>query len=231
MTVPGFLTRLLFPRKCPFCGRMLRAETDQLCDACRKTLFMYGKADELPHEALDRVLRLYVPLRYNGPAKDAMLRFKFGGERWLFEPFAQLLHRYIADNGGYDDIDLITCVPLSAARFAGRGYNQSELVARQLSELSGIPFRTLLSRSAGANKMTSSENFAGRAAVRRFTYKAGTPPLGDLRVLLVDDIFTTGATLNECAGILLGKGAGYVNAACMMSGRQDIYDAAREESA
>ncbi len=234
MKTSEFLTKLFFPRKCPFCGRILRSGGDgaeYMCPDCARTVFIYSKADVLPHEALEKVLKLYVPLKYTGPAKDAMLRFKFGGERWIFEPFAGLLHRYLEANGGYGDIDLITCVPLSTARFAGRGYNQSELVARKLSESSGIPFRMLLERTSGSGGMTSAENYAGRSAERRFAFKAGTPPLRGLRVLLVDDIFTTGSTLNECAGILLSNGAGYVNAACMMSGRQDIYDAQREESA
>ena len=234
MSTSDLLKKLLFPRKCPFCGRILRQGPDggveYICSGCAQTVFMYSKADVLPHEALEKVLKLYVPLKYTGPAKDAMLRFKFGGERWIFEPFAELLHRYLEANGGYADIDLITCVPLSAARFAKRGYNQSELVARRLSEASGLPFRTLLKRTPGSGGMTSAENYAGRVAERRFAYSAATPLRG-LRVLLVDDIFTTGSTLNECAGILLANGAGYVNAACMMSGRQDIYDAAREESA
>ncbi len=231
MRTSEFISKLFFPRKCPFCGRVLRAGAEYICAACADTVFMYTRADALPHEALEKVLRLYVPLRYTGAAKDAMLRFKFGGERWIFEPFAGLLHRYLAVNGGYADVDLITCVPISANRFAGRGYNQSELVARRLSELSGIPFRALLVRRTGTGSFTSSENYAGRAAEKRFLYGADAPELKALRVLLVDDIFTTGSTLNECAGILLEHGAGYVNAACMMSGRQDIYDVSREESA
>ncbi len=68
-------------------------------------------------------------------------------------------------------------------------------------------------------------NYAARAAATRFSPIDDSLKLYSERILLIDDIFTTGSTLNECGGILLSMGALYVNAACLMSGRQDIYDA------
>ena len=227
---------LIFPEKCPFCGRITAAQelySAGSCKNCREELITYKTADELPHEALEKVLKLYVPMRYSGNAKKAMLRYKFGQEEWLSESFSRIMHNYLTSNGAYEDIDLITCVPVSPKRFAGRGYDQSRLIARKLSEYSGRPFRDLLKRNDNSKKaaFTSRENFAERASEKRF--EAADPELSlfGSRVLLVDDIFTTGSTLNECAGILLGRGAMYVNAACMMSGRQDIYDAPLEETA
>ncbi|MBO4325694.1 MAG: ComF family protein [Clostridia bacterium] len=227
---------LIFPEKCPFCGRMkgrVKGPADVLCDRCSNELFIYDKADELPHEALEKVLRLYVPLRYSGAAKKAMLRYKFGQEQWLYRPFSQIMHIFLEANDGYSDIDVITCVPVSAKRFAQRGYDQSRLIARAISGLSGKPFRDLLRRNdtGWRNIATSTENFAQRASERRFSASRDDFCLFGTRILLVDDIFTTGSTLNECAGILLEHGALYVNAACMMSGRQDIYAFGREESA
>ena len=230
------LIELLFPDKCPFCGRMIRSggsEEKLYCDNCRDDLIFYEQADTLPHEALDRILRLYVPMRYYSLAKKAMLRYKFNSEEWLYRPFSMIMHRFLSNNGGYDDIDIITCVPVSKKRYAKRGYDQSRLIARKLSELSGKPFRDLLERidAGNKNRVTSAENYAQRAADRRFNALDEGLELYNARILLVDDIFTTGSTLNECGGILLEHGALYVNAACLMSGRQDIYYSAGEETA
>lgn len=228
---------LIFPPVCPFCGSPAGAFSeygaDTECPGCRGRLMRYKKADEIPHEALEKVLRLYVPVRYYGLAKQAMLRYKFGQEQWLYKPFSDIMHGFLTDNRGYEDIDIITSVPISKKRYAKRGYDQSRLIARRLSELSGKPYRDLLKRNdrAGAMIATSSENYAERNAEKRFSAVNDELELYGLRVLLVDDIFTTGSTLNECAGILLGHGAMYVNAACMMSGRQDIFDPAAEEIA
>ena len=228
---------IIFPAKCPFCGRLSgpfsEAGADDFCPGCQDEVMRYEKADEIPHEALEKVLRLYVPLRYYGLAKKAMLRYKFGQEQWLYKPFSDMMHRFLTENQGYADIDIITCVPVSKKRYAKRGYDQSRLIARRLSELSGKPYRDLLKRNdrAGAMIATSAENFAERKAEKRFSPVNDELELYGLRVLLVDDIFTTGSTLNECAGILLYHGAMYVNAACMMSGRQDIFDPAAEEIA
>jgi ComF family protein len=228
----GYIKNLLFPVKCPFCRRIAdprRIEEAGVCEKCAGLDLFYKKADVLPHEALEKILKLYVPMRYSGEAKKAMLRYKFSGEEWLCGPFATLMHNFLSVSGGYDDIDVITWVPVGGKRFAVRGYDQSGLVARRLSESSGIPFRKLLRRNDGTgNTMTSSRNYALRQAETRFSPLDPSVKLYGSRILLVDDIFTTGSTLNECGGILLSMGALYVNAACLMSGRQDIYDAGEE---
>ena len=226
-----YLINLLFPVKCPFCGSFSgfrQIEKAGMCDKCASLDIFYKKADDLPHGALEKILRLYVPVRYTGTAKKAMIRYKFGGEEWLSKPFAAIMHSYLISNGGYDDIDLITWVPVSAKRFAVRGYDQSRLIAAQLSELSGKPCRKLLlrdNRPSGPSAATVNMNYAARAAATRFSPIDDSLKLYSERILLIDDIFTTGSTLNECGGILLSMGALYVNAACLMSGRQDIYDA------
>lgn len=236
MTAGGVFSNLFFPRKCPFCGRIGSRKTLEdrgYCDNCAELGFFYSKADGIPHEALDRILRLFVAMRYTGEAKDAMLKYKFGGEEWISDPFSVILHNYLIRNGGYDDVDIITYVPISAKRFAKRGYDQSGLIARRISEMSGLPLRKLLSRdgSTATDTATSARNFALRAGSKRFAAADPGLDLHGAAVLLIDDIFTTGSTLNECGGILLDHGALYVNAACMMSGRQDIYDVAGEDCA
>ena len=215
---------LFFPKRCPFCSARLDAagEIEGICRECAVKTVKRGRPDVLPHGALKNVLRLYVPLYYAGPAKQAMSRYKFRGESWLAEPFAAILFNYLDSCCAFRDTDVITCVPVSGRRFAERGYDQSRLVAEKVAELAGKPFRKLLERSDDA--VTSEANLAERMALRRFSLSSGVIRLSGVRVLLIDDIFTTGSTLCECASLLLSGGAVYVNAACLMSGRQDIFE-------
>lgn len=215
---------LLFPARCPFCRSVSDPdylEEHGICPECGKTVFQFKEADELPHGALSCVLKLYVPFRYTGEVKKAMLRYKFGGENWLAEPFARLLYEYLRKNGATDDAELITFVPVSARRLAVRGYDQSALIAKKVGELSGLPVRSLLMRTD--RKSTSELNLEERKSRKRFEIKTPGTELANMRILLIDDIFTTGSTLTECAKLLLEHGAGAVDAACMCSGRQDIY--------
>ncbi len=219
------LSELLFPDKCPFCLRVMPrgpAGGRGMCGECRENVVRNPSADPLPHEALGRVLMLYVPLRFHGSARDAMHSYKFGGQVWMSAHFARILYDYILEAGGFDDTDIITCVPISDAGFAKRGFDQSRLIAEELSKLSGIPFAPLLERPGEGRIRTSGRNYAQRASMSRFRAADRSVDIRGARILLVDDIFTTGSTLNECAGLLLDAGAFYVNAACVMSGRQDI---------
>ena len=155
------ISGIIFPDKCPLCGRIFRKRpglcsvTGELCDSCAGNIFTYASADELPHAALPYVLKLYVPFRYSGDMRRAVLRYKFGGENWLSGPFAEMLFAYLRDNGAFGDCELITFVPVSGKRLAVRGYDQSRLIAKRIGELSGIPVRCLLERSDSASGMAS----------------------------------------------------------------------------
>jgi len=224
----GFFAKtlnLLFPPRCPLCRRLCDEAylaANGFCPDCRDNVFRYTEPDELPHGALPYVLKLYVPFKYSGEVKEAMLRYKFGGENWLSEPFARLLYNYLSESGAFESTELITYVPVSDKRLAVRGYDQSALIAKKVGELARIPVRGLLSRQGKST--TSGLNLEARMQQKRFTIKEPGLELANLRILLIDDIFTTGSTLTECAKLLLDSGAGAVDAACMCSGRQDIYD-------
>lgn len=200
------LTELFFPARCPFCGAVIK--TKEL--ACADCLTSF------PEEPFVR--RLYgetcvAPFRYDGIFRRAVIRFKFYGKR----EYAQRLARavFAALTKEYTDIvfDAVTCVPLSEKRMRERGYNQSELLAKELSKLLCIPYLPLLQKEKDNLAQHSLPKEKRRENVRGVYTICGKPKeVSGRTILLVDDIVTTGNTLHECSRIL--KRAGAKNVVC-----------------
>lgn len=161
-------------------------------------------------------------LLYGGPIAVAIGRFKYEGRVDLARPLGGLLRR-LADGprgegraGGPPPCDVIVPVPLHALRLAERGFNQAALLARPLARALARPLRPLaLARTQATQVQASLHRRARQGNVRgAFTVRDSGAVRG-ARVLLVDDVATTGKTLDACADALLGAGARSVHAAVL----------------
>ena len=198
----GFLD-LLFPPKCPFCKTVLTRPG--ICGDC---------AAELPWNDADfRViqgLRCAAPLRYEGAVRRTLLQFKFRGRVAVAEPLGMLLARCAAERFS-GMFDAVTYVPVSRERRRQRGYNQSELLARAACRVWGTRPETLLVKIADNPPQSGLPDAAARWKNVAGVYRPAQSVSGR-RVLLIDDIRTTGATLCECAKTLRDNGAAAVYA-------------------
>lgn len=147
-------------------------------------------------------------MAYEGPIEHAVHRFKYEGWRRLARPLALLLAERLAIEGVA--ARWVVAVPLHPSRQRARGYNQSELLARELQELislsapPGVLVRTRATpQQVGHDRKRRFENVAGA-----FAWTGDR--LGGEAILLVDDVATTGATLDACAAALRGAGSGPV---------------------
>lgn len=216
----------LFPEKCLFCGRVISAKEyaeQGCCSNCMEAEFVRTNIEAKEMEILPKVLALYCPFVYTDKVKDTLIRYKFQGENWLANPLSILLDRYLQACDGYAYCDYITAVPISSERMAERGYNQSAIIAGKLSHYTGIPYKQFMTRmdSAGTSQ-TGKMNRLERLNSTRFKLQGDIVLQEKPGILLVDDILTTGSTLNECTEILLNMGAGFVKTAVIASGRRDI---------
>jgi ComF family protein len=138
-------------------------------------------------------------------------RYKYHRALW-FEPFlADLLVRQAKPELGPESWDLIVPVPLHPIREREREFNQAERLARRLAEATQVPMNArLLKRVESTRTQTALARTERAANVHRaFAARAGTALDGE-RIVLVDDVFTTGATTNACAKVLQAIGAGAV---------------------
>lgn len=199
------LLNLLFPPRCVFCHRAQHEVC--VCPACEASL---------PHrpvgERSSKVRSLddcVTPLWYEGVVRSAALRYKFGGLHGNSVLFAELMADAFRTEL-FGKVDLITWVPISRRRMRRRGFDQAELLARELGKLIGLtPVRTL--KKIRDNKPQSRQSTrAGRVANVIGAYKLADTSVRGKSVLIVDDIVTTGSTISQCAQVLREGGAQHV---------------------
>ena len=172
----------------PLCGRCGLPTAFEVygCDGCRTVELAFDGAR--------------APLRYEGVGKGAVHALKYGGYRPVVE---RLMAPLMAGSLEGERFDAVVAVPLHRARLAKRGFNQAEIIGRAVARRIGAPFLDTLRAVRGTRdqvELTATErreNVAG-------AFEARGPMEG--RVLLVDDVMTTGATLNECARVLKVNG-------------------------
>ena len=215
MNVKTALLDLFFPPKCAFCGRVGVHGT---CVSCEKTL---PRMETAPREGAG-FGRCAAPLRYEGVVREAILRFKFRGARSAAEGFGALLARCVAEELG-GAFDVVTWAPVSDKRRRQRGYDQAYLLARETARAWGVTPTALL-RKRRDNPPQSGLGAPERRGNVIGVYEAqNLETLKGARVLLIDDIITTGSTLAVCARVLRGAGAADVVCACLASASTETH--------
>lgn len=210
------LAALLFPPKCVLCGKVLEERETDLCAHCRVN------APECPVSRnklpfLDSWLALW---HYEDNVRGSLLRYKFYGRRHYATVYGRLLAMKLSRERE-DRFDVITWVPISRLRRLHRGYDQVELLAEAVAEELGMePVRCL--KKIRHNKAQSGiTGHAQRRANVLGAYEAVAPEnFRGRRVLLLDDVLTSGATAGECARVLLTAGAKEVHFAAVAAANQ-----------
>lgn len=146
---------------------------------------------------------------YNDTLKTLIHRYKFGNEYALSDLFSSMLYDRIKDISHLYDFDFITSVPISRKRLLNRGFNQAELIARKISDMLNIPYEICIHKSRHTIAQ-SSLKARKRADNIRGAFVADSERVRNKRILLVDDIITTGSTLNECSRELFNNNAEFI---------------------
>lgn len=199
---------LLFPPKCPYCQKILDDPRAPVCPACQPKLpWLEGRAGE---RKIDFADGCFSPLAYRDPVPGAVHRYKFSRVRALAKPFAALTAQCLADRLP-QGADLICWAPLSKRRLRERGFDQAELLAREAGRLLSIPAEPVLAKVRDTAPQSELQEESARRANARGAY-ALLPgvDLSGKRVVLVDDVVTSGSTLSECAALLRMAGAAEV---------------------
>lgn len=193
------------PLVCPLCQSRWRSLPHPQCERCGQPLSGVASGCRVCAAWPEEMGRARSAVWFDDAARPAVHQLKYGGWWRVAEPMARLVARL--DPCGEKGV--LVPVPLAAARARLRGYNQAERLARALSNLTGLPLRDdLLSRTRETRTQTALAPEARRANVSGAFRAEGVP--SGIRLILVDDVFTTGATLLEAATALREAGAGRV---------------------
>ncbi|MBR1732242.1 MAG: ComF family protein [Alloprevotella sp.] len=202
------LINLLFPSRCPVCGKRLMAGEDCLCTACHFTLPFTqwhgrrGNPAERLFWAKVPVERANAFLRYHPGTDSSHLAhaLKYRNRPGIGRVLGRMMAADLQGTDFFDGIDCIVPIPLAKRRQHRRGYNQSEMLARGVAEATGLPLITSAIARIVDNPTQTSLTAQQRAEnVQSIFRLRQAEKLADRHVLLIDDVLTTGATLLSCA--------------------------------
>jgi ComF family protein len=217
MKLFSVLSQWLFPEKCVLCGRLLEKNEMDLCHKCRI---------DAPECGLSRTKYPYLESwtavwLYQDLVRRSILRYKFYGKRSYAAAYARLLGVKLMKEDRLQ-VDLITWVPISAKRLKKRGFDQCQLLAEALSREVNIPAVPLLKKLRDNPPQSGIVGHAHRKANVLGVYQVtDSAQLQEKRILLLDDILTTGATAGECARVLLTAGAREVHLGVVAASKQE----------
>lgn len=207
MAIPSPL-ELLFPPKCIICQKILTGR-ETICPECARALPVAAGA-QVRHK-VEFTEGCYAPFFYEEPLRSAFLRYKFSGR----EHYAKIFGKWMADcltGQGQTDFDFVTFAPLSRLRRWRRGYDQAELLAKEIASHLNLPLVPSLTKAyrRPLSQLEGERSARSARVMGAYTLHKGVD-VREKRILLVDDITTSGATLSECAQVLKFAGASEIS--------------------
>jgi ComF family protein len=181
---------MFFETRCAGCDKPGSA----ICTTCRFALL-----GQSPHDHGDGIIAV---LPFTGRVRSIVLGLKYRNRRAVTRHLAGLVVNRLVETRANEGVDVVTWAPTSAQRRRERGFDQSELIARTVARQLGVPCRRLLERADSATQ--TGRNRAERLSGPTFVAR---PAIAGQRVLVVDDVVTTGATLRSARTALAARGA------------------------
>lgn len=194
---------------CSDCEKTIKKIVPPTCSKCSKPI-EYKSLTELCQECCDEERYFEIsksPYAYEGIIKKAIYNYKYYNKIYFYKFFGNCLVNYMKDIN-YTNFDCIVSVPLHSSKMRTRGFNQSELLARHISKKLFIPYVDALKRIKKTLKQSEQNKEERRKNLKdAFIVKSLPKEIINSSVLLVDDIYTTGSTVNECSKALINYGA------------------------
>jgi|SRR5699024_3898934 len=210
---------LLFPTKnlCYFCRQEYNNIEGFICTNCKEHLQVLNREIYLNS---DSIKKTYYSLLYNRYIRELVIDFKFNKKSYLYKPFGEIMVDTILDQK-ITDIDLILYIPSHRRKEAIRGYNQSELLGKYISQTLNIPisYNNLIKIKSTKDQSTLNKDERQNNLKGAFKIK-DKREIYEKRILLIDDIITTGSTIIETSNILMENEAKEVVALSFTSGKK-----------
>ncbi|MFO7743930.1 MAG: phosphoribosyltransferase family protein [Psychroflexus sp.] len=212
----------MFPKLCACCETALLKDETLICTFCRNELPLYSNFFDGDHDLhkilygrvlLDQAVSLFY-FEKKGIIQNLIHDLKYKGNEELSYHLGEWLGELLVDSGWKNKIDVVLPVPLHNQRFRQRGYNQVEGFGKEIAKkLSAVYNDTLLKRRSNSKTQVFKNRLARTEVVQNHFYVEKQAVLSDKSVLLVDDLVTTGATLEACYLALKDAGVNNLNIA------------------
>lgn len=186
---------------CGFCGKL---DKNSLCNKCKIRIqknAIYKIEDYRETSSyFDEHIYLF---QYDGEVRDAILNYKFNEKSYIYRTFLEFIKNNEKICTQIKKYDIIMPIPISKKRMKKRGYNQSEIIAKNIAKMFNMEYKENVLVKIKDNKPQSELRQNDRTNNVKGVYKIKElKQIYKKKVLLVDDIFTTGSTVNECTKVL-----------------------------
>ncbi len=226
------ITDLLYPRRCALCDGILSVHEPFICAECasglkfRKgcTCIKCGRPADPGVTVCNECVKAghvfdegFAPFAYSGSIKESIMRFKYHDRPEYARFFAAAILYYGKERIRQWDPDAIVPVPVHRTRLAERGYNQSLLISKEISLATGIPLKKdLVSRvkkTEAQKELSAGERFKNLKNAFEYTGSYKPPD----KILIIDDIFTTGSTIDSLSVLFKERGTRKIFVVCVSS--------------
>lgn len=203
-----WLLDLAYPNRCPFCDKIISFD-EYFCSCCGKGFSLPPKKEK--YSNLDDLIAFTC---YDIVSRPFVSEMKNNNNGYALSAAAYMIFKSLIEEDFISGVDYITCVPMRRKDINKRGYNQTKILAKEISGLLGLPFVPLLKKTKDTleqkklNAEERKENVKGVFSISSKRYD-----LTGKNILIIDDVCTTGSTLSENAGVLKSAGANSVTAA------------------
>lgn len=203
-----FILSLIYPNVCGFCNNICK---ESLCNQCEERInkILLCNIDNYEDDKTKFFLRHIYLFKYNDEIRQKILDYKFNDKAYIYKTFSKIINKNEKICGFLEKYDIIIPIPIHKKRKNTRGYNQSELIAKEISK----NFKNL---NLEKDLLTKKENNKPQSTLTKierdenvknvYTLK-NIDKIKDKKIVLLDDIYTTGSTVNECSRLLKLNGA------------------------
>ncbi len=199
---------LIFPNVCGICDKICK---EDLCKKCEINLNNIAKFKIDNYNDKNFKKHLYI-FKYEGIIKESLIKFKFQEKVYIYKAFVKILIKNKKFCRFLKSYDIIIPVPIHYNRRVKRGYNQSALIAKELAKIIEIDYNDKVLLKSVNNIPQSTKNKEDRIQnVIGVYYTKNEEQIYNKKIILLDDIYTTGSTVNECSKILKLAGAKQVD--------------------
>lgn len=193
----------LYPKQCIICGKLY---SNEICTKCYKTLEILAKSEKYKNKSFNEHIYLF---KYEGKIRKLIIDYKFNDKAYLSNFFTKIIIKNEKICRKIKSYDIIIPVPIHKKRKNERGYNQSELIAKKIAkninELELVTDCLIKEKNTVAQSTLTKQQ---RKQNVKQVYKIGNKEkIQNKKIILLDDIYTTGATAEECSKILKQNGA------------------------
>ena len=200
------ILNLIYPPVCGMCGKISK---ENLCNKCSIKIKQYEITNKYIQIKKDMFFdEIKCILNYKSDIRKTIIQYKFNNRAYLYKTFSKIILKNKKTCGFLKKYDIIIPVPMHIKRKRKRGYNQTELIAKEIAKNIDIKLIT--------NNLVKTKNIKSQSKLSKRQRKENVKNVFELKrkddiknknILIFDDIYTTGSTVNECAKVLKNAGA------------------------